>query len=74
MSTVPSLASSVPAATTRAGERPGTNALCVVQERFMPLAQKRLAEQTEEYPDLDGRVELVTGDITRAGIGYGSGH
>ena len=49
-------------------KRPGSTALCVVQERFMPLAQKRLAEQTQEHPDLEGRVELITGDITEPGL------
>lgn len=50
-------------------KRPDAKALCVVQERFMALAVKRLAEQTGEHPALEGRVELVVGDITQPGLG-----
>ncbi|MEZ5186562.1 MAG: SDR family oxidoreductase [Candidatus Nanopelagicales bacterium] len=50
-------------------KRAGAKAVCVVQERFMPLATKRLAEQTEEHPALAQRVELVMGDITQPGLG-----
>jgi thioester reductase-like protein len=50
-------------------KRPGAQAVCVVQERFMPLAAKRLAEQIEEHPALEGRVDLVVGDITEPALG-----
>jgi len=50
-------------------KRPDAKALCVVQDRFIPLARKRLAEQIAEHPGLEGRVELVVGDITQAKLG-----
>ena len=39
----------------------------------MPLAQETTCRTDRGHPDLDGRVELVTGDITEARPGYGSG-
>jgi thioester reductase-like protein len=48
---------------------PDDRALCLVQDRFAPLAHTRLDELTARHPDLDGRVDLVTGDITVAGLG-----
>lgn len=50
-------------------KRPDAKALCVVQERFLPLARKRLSEQTVEHPEIAGRVELAAGDITTRGLG-----
>jgi thioester reductase-like protein len=40
-----------------------------VQDRFLPLAHKRLGEQVREHPTLEGRVDLVVGDITASGLG-----
>ena len=44
--------------------RPDENILCVVQEHHEDFARQRLAELTEENPDITGRVDLVPGDIT----------
>lgn len=49
--------------------RPGADAVCVVQERFLTLAQRKLAEQDAQHPGLAQRVRLVPGDITQADLG-----
>jgi thioester reductase-like protein len=46
-------------------------AVCLVQERFRPLAEQRLEELVADDPDLDGRVRLVEGDITLPDLGLG---
>lgn len=49
--------------------RPGTGAICLVQQHFMDQAQARLDELTTAHPDIEGRVRLVVGDITQDGLG-----
>jgi thioester reductase-like protein len=46
-------------------------AVCLVQERFRPLAEQRLEELVADEPGLDGRVRLVEGDITLPDLGLG---
>ncbi|HYN29129.1 MAG TPA: SDR family oxidoreductase [Dermatophilaceae bacterium] len=49
--------------------RKGVQALCLVQEHWMPLAAERVAEIEAAHPHTAGRISLVTGDITTAGLG-----
>lgn len=49
--------------------RDGVRAVCLVQERHLPTARRRLDELELEHPHLRDRVELVTGDITAEGLG-----
>ena len=44
-------------------------ALCLVQPKFAALARQRIQEIEARDPRLAGRVRLVEGDITRAGLG-----
>lgn len=44
-------------------------AVCLVQPRFLPLAQGRVAELERAEPALRGRIRLVEGDISVPGIG-----
>jgi thioester reductase-like protein len=48
---------------------PEDRALCLVQDRFAGLARTRVDELTARHPDLAGRVDVVTGDITVPGLG-----
>ena len=45
------------------------DAICLVQPRFRPLAEQRVGELENTSPELKGRIRLVNGDITRAGLG-----
>jgi thioester reductase-like protein len=49
--------------------RPELRARCLVQPRFAALAEARRAELVAAEPALDGRIELVAGDITEPGLG-----
>jgi thioester reductase-like protein len=49
--------------------RPGTDAVCVVQERHAVLAGSRVKELEVTHPDTTGRVRLVVGDVTASGLG-----
>ncbi len=49
--------------------RPGDEAVCLVQRKFADLARRRAAELEAAHPHLAGKVRLVEGDITRAGLG-----
>ncbi|HEX6247082.1 MAG TPA: SDR family oxidoreductase [Nocardioidaceae bacterium] len=49
--------------------RPGTRAVCLVPGRHLSAAQLRLEEIETAHPDLEGRVDLVTGDITEEHLG-----
>ena len=49
--------------------RPGSTAVCLVQEAYLPAARRRLAEQDATTPGLAGRVRLLAGDITLPGLG-----
>lgn len=48
---------------------PEHTALCLVQPKFAELARRRVAELESAGPDLAGRIDLVEGDITTAGLG-----
>jgi len=49
--------------------REGSRALCLVQAQHLQTASHRLAELVRDHPQLDGRIELVEGDITLPGLG-----
>ena len=51
----------------------GDTAVCLVQGKFMEMAQERAAELSREHPTIKGRIELVEGDITRPGLGLTDG-
>lgn len=44
-------------------------ALCVIQPKFASLASRRMKELVAADPSLDGRIELVEGDITARDLG-----
>jgi thioester reductase-like protein len=44
-------------------------AVCLVQEKFLDLAQLRAAQLVAEHPHLEQRIELLVGDITRPNLG-----
>jgi thioester reductase-like protein len=46
-------------------------AVCLVQGRFLPLAQERADELVEADASLAGRIRLVEGDITLPDLGLG---
>ncbi|MCH9646942.1 MAG: SDR family oxidoreductase [Deltaproteobacteria bacterium] len=48
---------------------PGAQAVCLIQSKFRSLAEQRMSETIAENPDLEGRIELVEGDITAPGLG-----
>lgn len=49
-------------------------AVCLVQERFRPLAEERVAALVASRPALAGRVRLVAGDITELDLGLGDAY
>jgi thioester reductase-like protein len=50
---------------------PDDEAVCVVQQRFLPQAQARVGDLTTADPSLAERIRLVVGDITVADLGLG---
>lgn len=50
-------------------KRTGDSAICLVQPKFGTLAQRRVAELSSTEPFLEGRIQLVEGDITQPGLG-----
>ncbi|MCP4200469.1 MAG: NAD-dependent epimerase/dehydratase family protein [bacterium] len=44
-------------------------AVCLVQPKFVDLAEQRVADLTGSHRELAGRIDLVCGDITEAGLG-----
>lgn len=48
---------------------PEQRAVCIVQNKFAGLARQRARELADTHPELEGRIDLVEGDITRPGIG-----
>jgi thioester reductase-like protein len=48
---------------------PEARATCVVQPKFADLASARIDALVDAEPGLDGRIDLVGGDITRPGLG-----
>ncbi len=51
--------------------RPDTTFRCLVQEKFLPAAHDSVAALAEAHPGTEGRIELITGDITQPGLGIG---
>lgn len=49
--------------------RPGTEAVCVVQEHHLATARERLARIEQAQPEVAGRVRLVAGDVTEPALG-----
>lgn len=49
--------------------RDGVEAICLVQPHHLQLAQERVAEIEAAHPDTEGRISLITGDITAPGLG-----
>jgi thioester reductase-like protein len=47
-------------------------AVCLVQDRFLPLAQERADALVAADPALTGRIRLVEGDITLPDLGLGA--
>lgn len=54
--------------------RAGMRAVCVVQAQHLATARQRLADIEQQHPDIAGRTELVTGDITQPGLGIDPVH
>ncbi len=52
-------------------QRTDTGALCLVQQKFVALAEQRVEQLTVAEPALQGRIQVVEGDITHAGLGIG---
>ncbi len=48
---------------------PDDRALCLVQSKFAELARRRVDELVAADTALDGRIELIEGDITVPGLG-----
>jgi len=53
--------------------RPEASAVCLVQGKFAALARARADILMGRDPSLRGRIRLVQGDITAAGLGLGAG-
>ena len=53
--------------------RTGHEATCVVQSKYAALASRRVAELTAADASLEGRVQLIEGDITQPGLALGPG-
>jgi thioester reductase-like protein len=49
--------------------QPGTHIACLVQEKFLDAAHRSLEALGKGHAHTRGRIELVTGDITFAGLG-----
>ncbi len=49
--------------------REGVEAICVVQPQHLVTAKERLRDIEAAHPEVAGRTELVTGDITEEGLG-----
>jgi len=47
-------------------------AICLVQSKFVAVAKQRVAELSSAEPSLQGRIQLVEGDITQPGLGLGA--
>ncbi len=53
--------------------RPEVRATCLVQQHHLAEAEERVAALTAAQPDLEDRIQLLVGDITRPGMGIGRG-
>lgn len=49
------------------------SAICLVQPKFATLAERRVAKLGTADPFLEGRIQVVEGDITRPGLGLAAG-
>ena len=47
-------------------------AICLVQSKFATLANRRVTELSTAEPSLQGRIQVVEGDITQPGLGLGA--
>ncbi|MFO7960951.1 MAG: SDR family oxidoreductase [Nitriliruptoraceae bacterium] len=54
--------------------RDGAQAICVVQPQHLVTATERLRAIEAGHPEIAGRTELVTGDITQPGLGIDAAH
>ena len=54
--------------------REGARAICVVQPHHLVTAKERLRTIEAAHPEVAGRTELVTGDITQPGLGIDRVH
>jgi thioester reductase-like protein len=52
---------------------PAARAACIVQPKFVALAKRRADEIGGRHPALANRIDLVEGDITKAGLGLAGG-
>jgi len=50
-------------------KRTDGSALCLVQPKFAKRAQRRVEKMSSADPFLEGRIRLIEGDITQAGLG-----
>lgn len=55
-------------------QRRGMRAVCLVQPQHLSTAGQRLADLEQQHPQIAGRTTLVTGDITRPGLGIDPAH
>ena len=53
--------------------RTDDSAICLVQPKFAGPAERRVAELSSGNPSLQGRIQLIEGDITQPGLGLGAG-
>ncbi len=54
-------------------QRTDSTAICVVQPKFMALANQRVEQLSDAEPALQGRIQVAEGDITQPGLGLGAG-
>src|SRR5579862_9251429 len=52
---------------------PQTRATCLVQSHFRAMAEERAKSIVAGHPEWNGRIQLVEGDITQAGLGLKNG-
>jgi thioester reductase-like protein len=48
-------------------------AMCLVQSKFAIVTERHVAALYTADPSVEGRIQLVEGDITRPGLGLGAG-
>ncbi len=51
---------------------PGLEAVCLVQPKFVELAERRAVELATQHPHVAGRVRIVPGDIVEPDLGLGA--
>lgn len=49
--------------------RPDAEAYCLVQPQYVELAEQRAGELVAANPHVEGRISMITGDITAPGLG-----